>query len=302
MDSSSDDDESEPGQGPLDHLPDVRETVPRALASGPASLGGGGEGASRLAIARPEAEADTPETRALGKRAVSPMGSTAEVERATTGATQPPPQRVEGASESGEGRPVPVDTGAVPPPLSRTRDVVRKLLCPHSSQKHQAEAPALAPCKALKVSTCSIAQWVVEAQATIQCGAASARADPKESATQGEATEATTKQAGEEVPTPREAGALEPGEAEAPSIAEATEGEGEAEAPRTSEAEVADAGAPRTTEAKVAKAGAPGTTEAEAAKAGLGAAEPAAQDAETEAGQASVPPPVQDPPPSQESA
>ncbi|XP_066347879.1 uncharacterized protein [Miscanthus floridulus] len=107
------------------------------------------------------------------------------------------------------------------------------------------------------------------------------------------------KQAGEEAPTPHEAEALEPGEAEAPSIAEATEGE--AEALRTSEVEVADAGAPRTTEAEVAEAGAPRTTEAEAAEAGLGAAEPVAQDAEMEVGQASVPPPVQDPPPSQES-
>jgi hypothetical protein len=83
------------------------------------------------------------------------------------------------------------------------------------------------------------------------------------------------KPAGEEVPTPCEAGALEPGEAKAPSITEATKGE--AEAPRTSEAEVA-------------KAGAPETTEAEAAEAGLGVVELAAQDAEIEVGQASVPP------------
>jgi hypothetical protein len=96
------------------------------------------------------------------------------------------------------------------------------------------------------------------------------------------------KPAGEEVPTPCEAGALEPGEAKAPSITEATKGE--AEAPRTSEAEVADTRAPRTTEAEVAKAGAPETTEAEAAEAGLGVVELAAQDAEIEVGQASVPP------------
>ena len=128
---------------------------------------------------------------------------------------------------------------------------------------------------------------MVEAQATIQRGAVSARADLKEPITQGEATKAATKQAGEEAPTPCEAGAIESGEAEAPSIAEATEGEVEAPrtfeakvvepgAPRASEAEVADAGAPRTTEAKVAEAGAPGTTEAEVAKADVGAAEPAA--------------------------
>ena len=131
--SSDDDDESEAGRGPLDHLLDVRETVPRASASGLTSPGGG-EGALGLAIARLGAEANTPEARALGKRAVSPMGSTAEVERATAGAIQPPLQRAEGASESGEGRPVPADTAAVPlpPPLPRTRDAVRKLLLPRS--------------------------------------------------------------------------------------------------------------------------------------------------------------------------
>ncbi|XP_066374981.1 uncharacterized protein [Miscanthus floridulus] len=109
---------------------------------------------------------------------------------------------------------------------------------------------------------------------------------------------------------PCEAGALKSGEAELPSIAEATEGE--AEAPRTSDAEVVEAGAskaevadaedPRTTETEVAEAGAPETTKAEVAEAGLGAAELVAQDAEMEAGQASVPPLVQGLPPSQESA
>ncbi|XP_066344454.1 uncharacterized protein [Miscanthus floridulus] len=312
MDSSSDDDESEVGRGPLDHLPDIKETTLGASASGPASPGGGGEGAWGLAIARPGAEADRPETRESVKRAVSPVGSTAEVEQATARAAQLPSQRAEEALESGEGWPVPADTGAVPPPLSRTRDAVQKLLCPRSSQKRQAKAPALAPLKTLKVSTSSTAQWVVEAQAAIQRGAASARADPKEPVAQGEATKATTKQVGEEAPTSREAGALEPGEAKAPSVVEVVEGE--AEAPRTSEAEVAEAGAsraseaevadigaPRTTEAEVAEARVPGTTEAKAAEAGLGAAKPMAQDTETEAGQASVPPPVQDPPPSQES-
>ena len=89
--SSSDDDESEAGRGPLDHLPDIKEMALRASASGPASPCGGGEGASGLEIARPGAEADTPETWALGKCAVSPLGSTAEVEWATAGATQQPP-------------------------------------------------------------------------------------------------------------------------------------------------------------------------------------------------------------------
>ncbi|XP_066354257.1 uncharacterized protein [Miscanthus floridulus] len=160
-----------------------------------------------------------------------------------------------------------------PPPLHRMRDTVRKLLCPRSSQKRQAEAPTLAPRKALK--------------AAIQRGTASARADPKEPVAQEEATEAATKQAGEEAPKPHEAEARESDEAEAPSVAEATEGE--VEAPRTSKATVVDARAP-------------GTTEAEVAEAGLGAAKPVAQDAEMKAGQASVPPLVQDPPSSQESA
>ncbi|XP_066361178.1 uncharacterized protein [Miscanthus floridulus] len=196
-----------------------------ASASGPTSPGGGGEDASGLVIARPRAEADTPEARVLGKRTVSPVGSM--------------------------GR------------WSRRR----------RSQKRQVEAPALAPRKALKVSTSSTTRWVVEAQAAIQRGAASARADPKELVTQGEATKVATKQVGEEAPTPHEAKALEPGEAEAPSITEATKGEAkasrtseaevvEAEAPRASKVEVADAGAPRTTEADVAEAGVPGTTEA----------------------------------------
>ena len=159
------------------------------------------------------------------------------------------------------------------------------------------EAPTLAPRKALKVSTSSTAQWVVDAQAALQRGAVSARADPKEPVAQGEATEVVTKQAGEEAPTPREAEAHESDEAKAPSVTEATEGE--IEAPRTSEAEVAEVEASRASKAEVADAGAPRTTEAKVAEAGLGAAEPVAQDAEMEAGQASVPPPVQDPPPSQ---
>ena len=81
-DSSGEDDESEEGQGPLDHLPDVG-----ALASGPAFLGGGEESASGPAISRPGAEADTPEARALGNHTVSPVGSTAEVEQMMVGAT-----------------------------------------------------------------------------------------------------------------------------------------------------------------------------------------------------------------------
>ncbi|XP_066365193.1 uncharacterized protein [Miscanthus floridulus] len=120
----------------------------------------------------------------------------------------------------------------------------------------------------------------------MQHGAASARADAKEPAAQGEATEAATKQVGEEAPMPCEAGALELGEAKAPSVAEATEGE--AEAPRTSEAEVVEARPSRASKAEVADARAPKTTEAEVAEAGLGMAKPVAQDAKTEARQASI--------------
>ncbi|XP_066355028.1 uncharacterized protein [Miscanthus floridulus] len=141
-------------------------------------------------------------------------------------------------------------------------------------KKRHAEAPALAPGKALKVSTSSTAQWVVEAQAAIQCGVASERADPKEPVAQGEATEVATEQAEEEEPMPHEAEAHELDETEAPSVAEATEAE--AKALRTSEAEATEVGASRTTEAEVAKAGAPGTTEAEVAEAGVGAVEPMA--------------------------
>ena len=90
-DASDGDDEGEMGQGPLDHLPDIGEMVPGASASSPALPGGGGGDASVPAIARPRAEADTPEPRALGKRAVSLVGSMAAVEQVAAGATQLPP-------------------------------------------------------------------------------------------------------------------------------------------------------------------------------------------------------------------
>ena len=97
----------------------------------------------------------------------------------------------------------------------------------------------MAPHKALKVSTSSTAQWVVEAQAAMQRGAASARADPKEPIAQGEATGAATEQAEGEEPTPHEVEAHESDGAGAPSVAEATEVE--VEALRTSEAEATGA-------------------------------------------------------------
>ena len=93
----------------------------------------------------------------------------------------------------------------------------------------------------------------------------------------------------EEEPTLREAEApsvaeATEGEAEAPSVAEATEGEVEAEPPRTSEAEAVEAVAP-------------GTTGDEVVGAGVSVAKTVAQEVETEARRASTPPPVQGAPP-----
>ena len=87
-DTSDGDDEGERGRDPLDHLPDVEEMAPGALASSLALPGGGGGAASGSVIARLEAEADTPEERALGKRAVSPVGSTAAVVQVAAELTQ----------------------------------------------------------------------------------------------------------------------------------------------------------------------------------------------------------------------
>ncbi|XP_066384840.1 uncharacterized protein [Miscanthus floridulus] len=162
------------------------EVVPGALASSPALPGGGGEADPGSAIARSEVEADTPEARALGKRAVSPVGSTTVVVQVAAEATQPPPQRTDGAPGSFEDRPAPMDTEAMPlppPPPLRTRVAVAKRLPPRSSRKRPVDELPLAPLKALRASPDSSGHWVAEAQAAIQCGAASARADPKEPAT-----------------------------------------------------------------------------------------------------------------------
>ena len=91
MEASDGDDGSEVGGGPLDHLPDIVEVVPGAMASSSALLGGGGEADPGSAVVRSGAEADTPEARALGKRAVSPVGSVAVVEQVAVEATPPPP-------------------------------------------------------------------------------------------------------------------------------------------------------------------------------------------------------------------
>ena len=98
--ASDGNDKGEVGRGPLDHLPDVVEVAPGALASSPAPPGRGGEADSGPVIARSGAKADTPEARALGKRAGSLVGSAAVVERVAVEMTPPPPQRTEGAPGS----------------------------------------------------------------------------------------------------------------------------------------------------------------------------------------------------------
>ncbi|XP_066333554.1 uncharacterized protein [Miscanthus floridulus] len=135
-----------------------------------------------------------------------------------------------------------------------------------------------------------MAHWVVEAQAALHCGAASARADPRELATQGGAVEAALTQEGEAVPSPHDGEARGFDAAEVPLAAETTgtevpgvsqDGVTETTAPgtieaaaastgalTTAEATMAEAGAPETTEATMAEAGAPGTTEATMAEAG----------------------------------
>ncbi|XP_066381992.1 uncharacterized protein [Miscanthus floridulus] len=260
------------GRGPLDHLPDIGEMVPGASASSPVLLGGAILGS---AIARPGAEADMPEARALGKRAVSSVGSTAAAEQVVAGATQPPPQRTEGVPGFVEDRPALVDTEVMllpPRPPLQMRVAVPKWLQPRSGRKRPAEVLALAPLKALKVNPGSTAHWVAEAQTAIQCGAVSGRANPKEPANQAGAAEATPTQTGAGVPPPLEGKARESDGAEVPSVAEASE----VEAPGVTEAEAMEAGAPETaeaaavgvvvsmtTEATMAEAEAPETTKAD---------------------------------------
>ena len=88
-DSSGDGGGREVGTAYLEHLPDIREMVPGAPARSLTLPEGGG--VPGPVAARPGAEADTPEAWVSEERAVSPMGSTVEVERATVGATQQPP-------------------------------------------------------------------------------------------------------------------------------------------------------------------------------------------------------------------
>ena len=133
---ASDGDEKVEGvRGPLDHLPDVVEVAPGVSESIPAPPGRGGEADPGPAVARFRAEADTPEARALGKRAVSPVSSAVAVEPVAVEATPPAPQRIEGAPGSAEDRPAPMDTDATPlppPPPLRMRFAVAKRGPPRS--------------------------------------------------------------------------------------------------------------------------------------------------------------------------
>ncbi|XP_066392726.1 uncharacterized protein [Miscanthus floridulus] len=246
------------------------EVAPEASASSLAPPGMGGEADPGPAVARSGAKADTPEARALGKRAVSPVGSMAAAEQVAVEATPPPPQRTEGA----------------PGLISFSR-------------KWPADDLPLAPLKALKASPGSSAHWVAEAQAAIQRGAASARVDPKGPVAHGGVTEAAPTQSD---------GAIVPFVAEAPGASEAEAME--ATAPTTAEtavaavgvstsaeATMAEAGAPETAEAMIAEAGAPGVIEAV-----VMAARPSMQEAETQAAEASIVPLAQGPPLLRESA
>ncbi|XP_066323929.1 uncharacterized protein [Miscanthus floridulus] len=237
--------------------------------STPALPGGGGEADPGSAVAGSRAEADTPETRVLGKRAVSPLGSAAVVEQAVVEATPPPLQRTEEAPGSIEDRLAPMDTEATPlppPPPLRTRFAMAKRLPPRSSRKQPTDELPLAPLKALKASPGSSAHWVAEAQAAIQHGAASARVDPKGPAAQGGVAEAAPTQTREGALPPRggEAhesdGASVPLVAEAPRVSEAKATE--ATAPTAAETIVATVGASTSAEATMAEAEAPETAEA----------------------------------------
>ena len=98
----------------------------------------------------------------------------------------------------------------------------------------------MAPRKALKVSASSTAQQAAEAQATVQRGAASARADLEGPIALEEASGAATEQTEEEGPTPRVVETHESDGAGAPPVAEAGS---KAEAPGTSEAEMVETSA-----------------------------------------------------------
>ena len=106
------------------------------MASSPVLAGGGGGAASGSAIARLGAEADTPEERALGKRAISQVVQVvASVVQVAAELTQLLSQSTEGAPRSVEDWPAPTDTAVVlhpPPPPLQTRVAVPKRLLPRS--------------------------------------------------------------------------------------------------------------------------------------------------------------------------
>ncbi|XP_066363792.1 uncharacterized protein [Miscanthus floridulus] len=207
------------------------------------------------------------------------------VEQVAAEVTQPPPQRTDGA-----------------PGLF------------FLSRKRPVDELPLAPLKELKASPGSSAHWVAEAQATIQRGTASTRADPKEPAAQGRDAEATPTQTGEGVLPPHEGEAHESDGAGVPLVAEApgvSEAEAtEAGAPKTAETAAAGVGVSATTEATMVEAGALETIEAMTAEArapkiteaDVMVARPSAQEAEMKAVEALVAPLVQGPPLLQESA
>ena len=89
--ASDGNDKGEGGRGPLDHLPDVEEVAPGASVSSPAPPGRGEEAHPGPAVAPSGAEADTPEARALGNRAVSPVSSAVAAEPVAVEATPPAP-------------------------------------------------------------------------------------------------------------------------------------------------------------------------------------------------------------------
>ena len=105
------------------------------------------------------------------------------------------------------------------------------------------EEPALAPRKALKVSTSSTAHRAAEALAAVQHGAASGGVGPEEPSAEGKGAEVATERAGEDKSMPREVVGLG------------------ARAPKASEARAVDAGA---TEGEMAEARAPSSVESEA--------------------------------------
>ncbi|XP_066322351.1 uncharacterized protein [Miscanthus floridulus] len=189
-----------------------------------------------------------------------------------------------------------------PPPPLWMRVAVAKRLLPRSNRKRPADELPLASLKALKVSPGSSSHWVVEAQAAIQRGVASTRADSKEPTTQGGAAEVTPTQAGEGVLPPREGKAHESDRAGVPLVAEApraSEAEAtEAGAPKTAETAAAGVGVSTTIEATMVEAGAPEIVEAMTAEAGapmiteadVMAARPSAQEAEMKAAEALVAP------------